>query len=170
MNPATPLAGLEWARLLLLPAIGFLAGLAAQWFLQERKSRDELQRALAAERAQALRQLWELTSLPPELTRLGAQSAVPAALRERIDRAILAWYTEQAGALYLSWPATQALFRLLDRLRDAACRKPELESSVSSLRTRLKHDCGIYSSREMRRPLARPRPAPWAAETEDDGY
>lgn len=170
MNSAIPMAGLDWARLLLLPAIGFVAGLAAQWFLQERKSRDELQRALAGERAQALRQLWELTSLPPELTRLGPDAAVPAALRQRIDRSILAWYTEQAGALYLSWPATQALFSLLDRLRDEACRKPPLESSVSALRTRLKHDCGIYSSREMRRPLARPRRAPWLDDNEDDGY
>jgi len=43
--------GLDIVRLVLFPAAGFLAGFAAQWFLQARRSRDELVRALASERA-----------------------------------------------------------------------------------------------------------------------
>ena len=48
-------------------------------------------------------------------------------------------------------------------LRTEHIPKTELESAVSSLRSRLKLDCGIYSTSEARRPLKRPRPAPWTA-------
>jgi len=154
---------LEIAKLVLLPAIGFLAGFGAQWLLQERKSRDEMVRALAEQRAEALCRLWEITTLPRAVTTLGAKADVPTPLREQLDHSILDWYTRQAGALYLSWTATQRLFRLLDQLRSAQTHKAELESAVSSLRSQLKLDCGIYSASEARRELARPRPAPWAA-------
>ena len=154
---------LEVVNLIVLPAIGFLAGFAAQWLLQQRKSRDELVRALAEERALALRKLWEITTLPAAISALSADAAVPVALREQVDKSILDWYTTQAGALFLSWPATQLLLRLLDMLRDEQTPKIELESAVSSLRSRLKFDCGIYSAGEVRRQLKRPRPAPWTA-------
>ena len=154
---------LDAAKLILLPAIGFLAGFASQWLLQERKSRDELIRALAEERAEALRKLWEITTLPIEVSALPANASVPATLREQLDRSVLDWYTTRAGALFLSWSATQLLFQLLDMLRTEQIPKTELESAVSSLRSRLKLDCGIYSTSEARRPLKRPRPAPWTA-------
>ena len=152
---------LEAAKLVLLPAVGFVAGFAAQWYLQERKSRDELVRALAERRAAALCALWEITTLPPEIVGVEGSAGIPADLREQLDRAILAWYTKQAGALYLSWNATQQLFRLLDLLRSDHAREADLEAAVTSLRTRLKLDCGIYTNAEARRPLVRPRPAPW---------
>ena len=129
----TTLGLLELVKLVLLPALGFLAGFAAQWMLQERKSRDELLRALAERRADALCRLWELTTLPVEVVALGAAAEVPAFLREHMDHSILDWYTKQAGALFLSWPATQHLFRLLDRLRSEATHKAALESEVSAL-------------------------------------
>jgi len=154
---------LEVAKLAVLPAIGFMAGFAAQWVLQDRKSRDELVRALAEERAAALRKLWEITTLPPDVAALATDASVPGAARERLDGAILDWYTTQAGALFLSWSATQLLFRLLDLLRAEQAAKADLESAVSALRSRLKLDCGIYSNAEARRPLRRPRPAPWVA-------
>ena len=154
---------IEATKLVLLPAIGFLAGFAAQWLLQERKSRYELVRALAEERAESLRKLWEITTLPAEVTALSGDAAVPASPREQIDASILDWYTTQAGALYLSWAGTQLLFRLLDILRAEQTRKADLEYAVSSLRSRLKLDCGIYSPSEARRALARPRPSPWTA-------
>jgi len=65
------------------------------------------------------------------------------------------------GALYLSWEATQRVFDLLDTLRKEQPRTAELEARVTLLRTRLKHDCGIYTKSESRRRLRRPRPSPW---------
>jgi hypothetical protein len=151
----------EIAKLVILPAIGFLAGFAAQWFLQERKARDELVRALAEQRASALCKLWEITTLPIEIAALEAKAATPADLRKQLDESILEWYTKQAGALFLSWPSTQLLFRLLDQLRSEQTCKEDLEAVVSSLRSRLKLDCGVYSPSEARRHLVRPRPSPW---------
>lgn len=158
----------EVAKLVLLPAIGFCAGFAAQWLLQERKSRDELLRALAERRADALCRLWELTTLPAELATLEGHDSVSGAPREQMDRAILDWYTKQAGAIYLSWPATQQLFLLLDCLRAVAPRKIDLEQAVSALRSRLKFDCGIYSRAQARRQLTRPRPSTWTADVSRD--
>jgi hypothetical protein len=153
---------LEIAKLILLPVIGFLAGFAAQWLLQARKSRDELLRALAEPRAAALCKLWELTTLPNEIARLTDDAEIPRQARESLDCAIVDWYTKQAGALYLSWPATQILFRLLDRLRTGESHKTQVEAAVSGLRSQLKYDCGIYSASELRRTLERPRKSPWS--------
>ena len=154
---------LEVAKVVLLPAIGFLAGFAAQWLLQERKSRDELVRALAEQRAEALCKLWGVTTLPTEITALGTHADVPNDLRVQLNGSILEWYTKEAGALFLSWNSTQLLFRLLDLLRSEQARKADLETAVSALRSRLKLDCGIYSTSEARRALVRPRPSPWTA-------
>ena len=154
---------LEIAKLVVLPAVGFVAGFAAQWLLQERKSRAELLRALAEQRAAALCKLWEITTLPIEITALAPGADTPIHLREQLDKSIVEWYTKEAGALFLSWASTHFLFRLLDLLRSKLTHRNELEEAVSSLRTRLKLDCGIYSTSEARRQLTRPRPSPWAA-------
>jgi hypothetical protein len=159
---------LDAAKVLVLPAVGFLAGFTAQWFLQERKSRDELVRALAEERASAVRHLWKLTTVSPKIAVLDSNAKVPAALREQANRAIVEWYTTQGGALYLSWTATQVLFRLLDVLRSETARRADLEYAVSELRTQIKLDCGIYSRREAGRQLKRPRPSPWTADAPDE--
>jgi len=105
--------------------------------------------------------LWQRTTLPPEVASLGGNETPPAALREQIDRSILEWYTEQAGALFLSWTATDRLFRLLDLVRSDIARRQDLELAVSLLRSCLKFDCGIYTRGEARRQLVRPRPSPW---------
>jgi hypothetical protein len=160
---------LEIAKLVLLPAIGFLAGFAAQWMLQARKSRDELLRALAETRAAALCKLWELTTLPNEIARLADNAEIPRPARKSLDSTIVDWYTKQAGALYLSWPATQILFRLLDSLRTSESHKSEVEAAVSDLRSRLKYDCGIYSAAELRRKLERPRRSPWSLDAPAQG-
>ena len=149
-------------KYLLLPVLGFVAGFLSQWFLQHHKTRDELVTALAPQRAHALCALWAITTLAPAVTSLDDGSTVPAELRESADRAIVDWYTNQSGALFLSWPATNRLFRLLDTLRDDRASKANLESAVSSLRSTLKHDCGFYSYSQVRRRLARPRHSPWA--------
>jgi hypothetical protein len=151
---------LEIAKLVVLPVIGFMAGFAAQWLLQKRKSRDELLRALAEPRAAALCKLWELTTLPSEITRLTDDAELPHEVRASLDSAIVGWYTKQAGALYLSWPATQIVFRLLDCLRARESHKSQVEAAVSALRSQLKYDCGIYSASDLRRKLERPRGLP----------
>ena len=152
---------IDLVRLLVFPVVGFLAGFAAQWLLQARRSRDELVRALAGERAAALRQLWAITTLPREITSLAADATVAEPARQRLNAAIVDWYTTGGGALYLSWHATQRVFELLDGLRSAETRRSTLEGLVSALRTRLKYDSGIYERAETRRPLRRPRPSPW---------
>lgn len=159
---------IEVGKLVLLPGVGFLVGFAAQWFLQERKSRDELVRALADQRAASLRKLWEITTLPAKVTALEGSMVTPSEVRERLDKSILDWYTKQAGALFLSWNATQLLFRLLDLLRSEQTTKEQLESAVSALRSQLKLDCGVYSRSEAKRNLIRPRPSPWKASSSDD--
>ena len=152
---------IDVVRLLVFPVVGFLAGFAAQWLLQARRSRDELVRALAGERAAALRQLWAITTLPREITSLPPDAPVAEPARQRLNAAIVDWYTAGGGALYLSWHATQRVFDLLDGLRSAETRRTALEGLVSALRTRLKYDSGIYERAETRRPLRRPRPSPW---------
>lgn len=161
----------EVTKLVVLPAIGFLAGFAAQWLLQERRSRSELLRALADRRAESLCKLWTLTTLPVDVTALATAAQISRSVRERLDRAIFDWYTAQAGALYLSWTATQLLFNLMDLLRRDGAKKEDLEATVSALRSRLKHDCGIYSPSDVKRILTRPRRAPWQpdADSSSDG-
>lgn len=148
-------------KYVLLPVIGFFAGFFAQWFLQVRKSRDELLQALAAKRADALGELWAITTLRPEITSLKMDAVVPSSLREQTNADIMEWYTQKGGALFLSWQATQMVFRLLDTLRDDNAQKKHLNKAVSALRTRLKFDCGMYSYSETKRQLKQPRPSPW---------
>lgn len=145
------------------PAIGFAAGFFAQWFLQSRKSRDELLRELAPQRAEALRSLWVTTTLPADILSLGDDIILPSDFRQNADRAIGEWYTKEAGALFLSWHATQLLFHLLEVLRDNGSNKKALADAVSLLRTRLKRDCGLYTAWESTQQLVRPRNSPWMA-------
>jgi hypothetical protein len=150
-------------KYVIFPILGFAAGFSAQWFLQSRKSRDELLRELTPQRAIALRDLWGKTALPPEIAALNDDAVLPPDFRQTADQALLDWYTKQAGALFLSWRATQLLFRVLDVLRDKDANKRKLEDAVSSLRTRLKRDCGFYTAWDSRRHLDRPRHSPWRA-------
>jgi len=157
------LAGIS--KYVFLPAIGFLAGFVAKWFLQERKARDDLVEALSSSRADALRELWSITTLRPEITSLKEGFSVPSDVLKQTNGEIMDWYTRKGGALFLSWQATQLVFQFLDTLRGDNVQRSQLEKSVSSLRSRLKRDCGIYSYWEEKRQLKRPRPSPWPAET-----
>jgi hypothetical protein len=148
---------------ILIPAVGFVAGFFARWFLQTRKSRDELLRELSPQRANALRSLWVTTTLPAEIVRLEDYVVLPLEFRQSTDLAIGKWYTREAGALFLSWQATQLLFRLLDVLRDNTSNKKQVADAVSLLRTRLKRDCGLYTAWEGMRQLVGPRRSPWPA-------
>jgi hypothetical protein len=151
----------ELSKYILLPSIAFCAGFLAKWFLQERKSRNELINALASPRADALRELWAITTLTPQIASLENDVTIPSNLLKQVNAEILEWYTSEGGALFLSWQATNSVFRLLDALRNGDTRRANLEEAVSSLRTILKRDCGMYSYWEARKPLKRPRPSPW---------
>jgi len=154
------------SKYIFLPATGFIAGFLAKWFLQERKARDDLIEALSSSRADALRELWAITTLRPEIVSLKEGVPMPLDLLRKTNAEIMNWYTQKGGALFLSWHATQLVFQLLDTLRDDHVQKSQLEKSVSLLRSRLKRDCGIYSFWEQKRQLKRPRPSPWPAETD----
>lgn len=137
-----------------LPAIiAFAVGFLVQWFLQAKKSRDELLRELSAPRAAALQNLWKLT------TPFACTTKEPLSLQQRreADKNFRKWYFEQSGALFLSWSTIKHYFEAIDCLRDPASTDSALELAFSRIRTALKRDCGIYGSWSGWRRLAPPR-------------
>ena len=135
------------------PVIGFAAGFLAKWFLQSRKARDELLKALATRRAESLEALWKLT------TPFARSPEHQAALDRRIkaDDELRKWYFEDAGALFLSWQGTKCYFEAVDCLRDKASAPESLKRKFSLLRTALKRDVGIYTRWSSWRQLPEPR-------------
>lgn len=129
------------AKYVVFPVIGFAAGFLAQWFLQSRKSRDELLKELASQRAETLRALWKLTT---PFAR-SAKDQAPLDRRTEGDAAFRRWYFEDAGALFLSWVSTRRYFNAIDCLRDPTSDPEALKRKFSLLRTALKRDCGIYT-------------------------
>lgn len=140
-------------KYVLFPVTAFAAGFFAKWFLQSRKSRDELLKELAPQRAEVLRALWKLTTpfarAPKEQTTLIRRAQADVAFRN--------WYFEEAGALFLSWRTTKRYFNAIDCLRDTASDSEALELKFSRLRTALKRDCGIYTWWNGWRQLPAPR-------------
>ncbi len=150
-------------KVVIFPIVGFLAGFFMKWFLQSRKSRDELLRALATDRAKAFQSLWKYSILPGHIRRMKDDDIVPNEfLRER-NGELVDWYYSQANALFLSWKSTRSLFAVLDLLRTENPSKEMVRKAFSSLRTALKRDCGIYSAWAAWRQLPTPRFEPWSA-------
>jgi hypothetical protein len=139
--------------LVAFPIVGFAAGFFANWFLQARKSRDELLHALAAERASSLMELWKLTT--PFATNPTKQAGREE--RKRADSAFREWYFDNAGAMFLSWSSTSRYFKAIDSLRDLDSSPETLELTFSRLRTALKQDSGIYTRWNSFRKLPAPR-------------
>jgi len=140
-------------KYVLFPAIAFTAGFFAKWFLQSRKSRDELLKEIALQRANVLRELWKLTT-PFERT---PEEQTTLVRRTQADIAFRNWYYEEAGALFLSWETTKLYFNAIDCLRDPASDSAALKRKFSQLRTALKRDCGIYTWWSGWRQLPAPR-------------
>lgn len=140
-------------KYVLLPVVAFAAGFFAKWFLQSRKSRDELLKELAPQRATVFRELWKLTTpfarAPKEQTTLIRRTQADVDFRN--------WYYEEAVALFLSWGTTKRYFNAIDCLRDQASDSDALELKFSRLRTALKRDCGIYTWWSGWRQLPAPR-------------
>jgi len=152
-------------NVLIFPVVGFLAGFFVKWFLQSRKSRDELLRALATNRAEAFQALWQRTVLPNEIRQMKSEEIVPQEFLRKKDADLLEWYYQCANALFLSWRSTERLFVVLDILRSPEPFKGHLEKALSSLRTALKRDSGMYTAWDDWRQLPTPRRASWPAAT-----
>ena len=150
-------------NVVVFPIVGFLAGFFVKWFLQSRKSRDELLRALAPTRASAFQALWQRSVLPDDMRLMAKDDIVPTEFLRTRNEELLIWYYQHANALFLSWRSTSRLFRVLDVLRNNAPRKAQVDRAFSYLRTALKRDCGIYTAWDAWRQLPAPRPEQWTA-------
>lgn len=150
-------------KIAVFPVVGFIAGFFVTWFLQSRKSRDELLRALAPDRASAFQALWQRIALPDEIRLMKENEIVPDEFLKRSNEDLLSWYNEHANALFLSWTSTKKLFEVFDILRSKKPLKGTVDKVLSSLRTAMKRDCGIYSAWNAWRQLPTPRPQPWPA-------
>ena len=154
---------IAFAKWIVFPMVGFLAGFFVQWFLQSRKSRDELLNALAIERATAFQKLWQCTVLPEDIRRMKGEAIIRQEFLREKDGELHAWYYGRANALLLSWRTTRRLFEVWDVLRSDYPFKGRVEKAFSRLRTGLKRDCGIYTGWNAwrRLPAPRPRPGSW---------
>lgn len=150
-------------KVAVFPVVGFLAGFFVKWFLQSRKSRDELLRALAANRATAFQALWKHSILPDYIRRMKEDDIVPNEFLRKRNKELMDWYYAQANALFLSWKSTRSLFKAIDLLRSENPSEARVRKAFSSLRTALKRDCGMYSAWTAWRQLPTPRPEPWPA-------
>ncbi|MCP4340398.1 MAG: hypothetical protein GY799_16285 [Desulfobulbaceae bacterium] len=135
------------------PVIGFAAGFFTKWFLQSKKSRDELLRELTPQRAQSLKALWKLTTP----FAIDPKNQAEQEIRVKADSAFRKWYFDHAGAMFLSWKSTKIYFEAIDCLRDENSSPQTLENRFSRLRTKLKQDFGIYTRWNSLRKLPTPR-------------
>jgi hypothetical protein len=151
----------KWLLYVAVFAVGFLARSLMQWALQKAQAREALIRAFSTPRAEALRALWAKTI---EFSRLDT-AQITDAWRDERNRQFTKWYYDEAGALFLSWKATRAYFRAINTLRKGGSGgsqdsreqyKDSLQRHFSKLRTQLKWDIGIYSSRDTLRQLDAP--------------
>ncbi len=151
-------------KFVIFPVVGFAAGFCVKWFLQDRKARHDVVKELADKRAEAFIDLWKKTTLPVEIRSLDKGSVVPDDFLKGANDELGLWYYDEAGALFLSWRATQAFLDLLDTLRSERPGKKAVVDAFSRLRTHLKQDCGIYTEWDSFRKLRRPRESPWPAD------
>ena len=140
-------------KVLVFPAIGFAAGFFTKWFLQSKKSRDELLRQLAVQRTKKLMDLWNLTT--PYA--IAAEDNAVLSKRVEADKKFREWYFDNSGAMFLSWSATKKYFEAIDTLRDKVSKPSELKQRFSLLRTALKRELGIYTWLDSWEDLTPPR-------------
>ncbi len=140
-------------KLLVFPIVGFIAGFFTKWFLQTKKSRNELLRELSATRVEKMMSLWELTTpfalSPKEQTTIEKRNIADMEFRK--------WYYDKSGAMFLSWKGTKRYFEAIDTLRNINSSPEQLKNIFSLLRTQLKQDSGIYTWWSSFRQLPTPR-------------
>jgi hypothetical protein len=150
----------DWIKLLIVPAVIAGGGLwfnrqqqerqhAHETFLQEEKSRDEFLNAIAEPRVLAYAALWEIC----KQVRFANNEKITDEKREEYDKQLGEWYWNDGGAMFLSWTASRRLMEARNRLRikkyeEAEKETQDIKKAFSTLRTELKYDCGIISSKE----------------------
>jgi hypothetical protein len=128
--------------------LGLLILAVGYWLnrkLEQFKSELDLRRNVAADRAKAYRELWQLTQ------KLGGTSdarPIDPVARKTFSEELYSWYWDQGNALYLSQRATALLMKSWPKLESGSAK--EVREHFSSLRTQLKIDCGVYSEKEAR--------------------
>lgn len=143
----------------LLAFVLLFGGFVLNWYLQNRKARDETIRELATSRADAYKDLWRiLEEVKPAEFNAGEEDT-----KKKLDEALTNWYFNECGALFMSWQTTRQFFLVLDTVRNPTATFRQTQKMVSLLRTRLKQDCGIYSFFEALRQLPTPRKSPYLA-------
>ena len=114
-------------------------------------ARDEAGHALAPDRAKSYQALWaKLGDIPAS-----SDQPIPPDVRAKLDSSLTEWYHGQSGALFLSWRAAKRFLIALDAARGTRATDKVLRDAVSTLRTQLKRDCGVYGLFEARWQLPR---------------
>jgi len=76
--------------------------------------------------------------------------------RHQLNEAIVTWYYEEAGAMYLSFNSTRDLNLARQVLCDTQKTTLEVKDAFSALRTTIKSDCHIYTEDEKAMQLPQP--------------
>lgn len=135
---------LSIADKLLIGVVLLIAGLWLNERLEILKGQIGLQNAMAQSRALAFGTLWALTQpLTPRGVELPTEETCKGAFPE-----IRKWYYSEAGAMHLSFAATDQYLALLTALerRDSEAAKKH----ASALRTQLKVDIGVYTKAQAK--------------------
>jgi hypothetical protein len=138
---------LSLADKLLIGVVLLIAGLWLNERLEVLKGQIGLQNALAQARADAFGALWKATQpLTPRADELPSAEVCKGTFAE-----IRKWYYSEAGAMHLSFAATNeclGLLKALEQLDGAATKE-----HASALRTQLKLDIGVYTKPQARKRL-----------------
>jgi hypothetical protein len=142
----------DWLKLLIVPVV--IAG-GGIWFnrqLQREKSRDELLNAITKSRVEAYTELWAICK---QVRFAKKEDVITKEHRKKFDCQLDEWYWDRGNAMFLSWTASRRLMEARNRLRiikdktDSKKETEDIKKVFSKLRTELKYDCGVISSKEI---------------------
>ena len=129
---------------LLIGVVLLIGGLWLNERLEVLKGQIGLQNALAQARAEAFGCLWKATQpLTPRGSELPTSEICKGTFAE-----IRKWYYSEAGAMHLSFAATDECLGLLSALERQDCAASK--AHASALRTQLKLDIGVYTKSQAR--------------------
>jgi hypothetical protein len=74
--------------------------------------------------------------------------------RKELYEELTYWYYDCNGAMFLSHEGVRLFLTARARLQDDSSDDQSVRESFSTLRTQLKVDCGFYTPREARKPVA----------------
>ena len=137
----------------LLAIVVLLAAFLLNMVLQRSRLRGEATNQIAADRSMAYIELWKLLSA----VRPRDDEIISPGRVAQIESVLYDWYHTEAYALYMSWRTTKRYMQLRKTLQLTPIDSDKIRKGVSSLRTQLKVDCGVYSSFDALRQLPRPK-------------